>query len=178
MNTQDLRLLFRVRSLFSLDGGVLQFWGGRATAYDRSPAAGPLKRLESNPRVFHRRLRAGDHPGGLAQLAQLPGQRPPVRAGAITRHQLRLRRLPRFLERHGDNFFRLWHWEAPKCTDAQPAGITKYCQPHPWSGPAPEQRSTASRSSTSNRSTGLFRPAARAPQQGARSGHLRLDHAL
>ena len=36
-----------------------------------------------------------------------------------------------FCERHGHNFFRLWRWEAPKWTDAQPAGVIKYCQPHP-----------------------------------------------
>jgi hypothetical protein len=37
-----------------------------------------------------------------------------------------------FLAAHNHNFFRLWRWEAPKWSDAQPRGTIKYCQPHPW----------------------------------------------
>src|SRR2546423_1169120 len=37
-----------------------------------------------------------------------------------------------FLVAQHHNFFRLWRWEAPKWTDAQPKGVIKFCEPHPW----------------------------------------------
>ncbi len=101
------------------------------------PATGPLKRLESNPRYFtessgkavllvgshnwhnfqdngHRLTKREDPPPAFDYAAYLD-----------------------FLERHGHNFFRLWRWEAPKWTDAQPAGTIKYCEPHPWKRTGP-----------------------------------------
>src|SRR5579864_4191471 len=43
-----------------------------------------------------------------------------------------------FLEKHNHNFFRLWRWESPKWSDAQPSGMVKYCQPHPWKRTGPD----------------------------------------
>jgi hypothetical protein len=101
------------------------------------PATGPLKRLESNPRYFtdgsnRAVLLVGSHNwhnfqdnGHRISTSDDP---PPVfdYDGYLD-----------FLTRHGHNFFRLWRWEAPKWSDAQPAAVIKYCQPHPWprSGP-------------------------------------------
>jgi hypothetical protein len=101
-------------------------------AFAGPPPAGPLKRLESNPRYFtadsqkaillvgshnwrnfqdngHREKGSDDPPPAFDYDGYLD-----------------------FLARHGHNFFRLWRWEAPKWADAQPAGMIKYCQPHPW----------------------------------------------
>ncbi len=96
------------------------------------PAHGPLRRLDSNPRYFtdgsgRAILLAGSHNwhslqdnGHRAPSEQDP---PPVfDYGAYLD----------FLKKHNHNFIRLWRWEAPKWTDAQPAGVVKYCRPHPW----------------------------------------------
>jgi hypothetical protein len=116
--------------------GLVLSLSGNAWA---EPATGPLRVLASNPRYFT------DGSGQAIYLAgthnwhnfqdnghRLPnGQEPPPAfdyAGYLD-----------FLAAHGHNFFRLWRWEAPKWTDAQPKGTIKYCQPHPWvrSGPEP-----------------------------------------
>jgi hypothetical protein len=107
------------------------------TAWAQSPAAGPLRRLEPNPRYFtdgsgKAVLLHGSHNWGNYQDNghRAPvGQDPPAAfdyAGYLD-----------FLQRHNHNFFRLWRWEAPKWTDAQPAGTVKYCRPHPWARTGP-----------------------------------------
>jgi hypothetical protein len=102
-----------------------------------TPAAGPLRRLDANPRYFtdgsgKAVLLTGSHNwhnfqdnGHRLPESQDP---PPVfdYDGYLD-----------FLERHHHNFFRLWRWEAPKWTDAQPRGVIKYCQPHPWKRTGP-----------------------------------------
>ncbi len=104
------------------------------------PAAGPLKRLESNPRYFSADskraiLLVGSHNWQNFQDNghRLTGSDDPPPTFDYDAYL-------DFLESHGHNFFRLWRWEAPKWTDAQPAGVIKYCQPHPWrrsgTGPA------------------------------------------
>jgi hypothetical protein len=104
-----------------------------------APATGPLKKCEANPRYF------ADGSG-----------RPVLLVGSHNWHNFQDNghRLPEsqdpppefdydayldFLDRHDHNFFRLWRWEAPKWTDAQPRGVIKYCRPHPWkrTGPGP-----------------------------------------
>src|SRR5262245_13182662 len=101
------------------------------------PATGPLRRSEANPRYF------ADGSG-----------RPVLLAGSHNWHNFQDNghRLPEsqdpppefdydayldFLDKHDHNFFRLWRWEAPKWTDAQPRGVIKYCRPHPWKRPGP-----------------------------------------
>jgi len=102
------------------------------SASPASPAAGPLKRLDSNPRYFtdgsgQAILLVGSHNWHSFQdngHRLLGGQDPPPLFdydGYLD-----------FLERHGHNFFRLWRWEAPKWADDPPDHSTKYCQPHPW----------------------------------------------
>jgi hypothetical protein len=101
------------------------------------PATGPLRVLSSNPRYFtdgsgkaiylagshvwqnfqdsgHRLSKSQDPPPAFDYDAYLD-----------------------FLQAHHHNFFRLWRWEVPRWTDAQPQGVVKYCRPHPWlrSGP-------------------------------------------
>jgi hypothetical protein len=111
--------------------------GAWATVRAQGPAAGPLRRLESNPRYFtdgsgKAVLLVGSHNWGNFQdngHRNLVGQDPP----ALFDYD----RYLAFLQRHGHNFFRLWRWEAPMWTDAQPAGTVKYCQPHPWARTGP-----------------------------------------
>jgi len=101
------------------------------------PARGPLMNLMVNPRYFT------DGSGRAIYLAgthnwhnfqdnghRLPESQDPPPAFDYQGYL-------DFLAAHGHNFFRLWRWEAPKWTDAQPKGTVKYCQPHPWlrSGP-------------------------------------------
>jgi hypothetical protein len=119
-------------------GEFVLLWAGIAvSALAGTPAAGPLRKLESNPRYFtdgsgkavllvgshnwhnfqdngHRASTSDDPPPAFDYNAYLD-----------------------FLERHGHNFFRLWRWEAPKWTDVQPPGIMKFCQPHPWKRTGP-----------------------------------------
>jgi hypothetical protein len=111
------------------------FVGDPASA--ASPAAGPLKRLDSNPRYFtdgsgKAILLVGSHNwhnfqdnGHRLPMSEDP---PPVSDydGYLG-----------FLERHGHNFFRLWRWEAPKWSDDPPDHSVKYCQPHPWKRTGP-----------------------------------------
>ncbi len=97
-----------------------------------SPPSTPLRVLQSNPRHFT------DGSGKAVYLA-----------GTHIWHNFQDNghRLPKtedpppvfdyngyldFLAAHNHNFFRLWRWEAPKWSDAQPRGTIKYCQPHPW----------------------------------------------
>jgi hypothetical protein len=103
-----------------------------------APATGPLRRLESNPRYFtdgsgKAILLVGSHNWHNFQDNghRLPASEDPPPSFDYDRYL-------DLLERHGHNFFRLWRWEAPKWSDAQPAGMIKYCQPHPWkrTGPA------------------------------------------
>ena len=112
----------------------------------QSPATGPLRRLESNPRYFTDGSGKADLARRLAQLGQLPGQRPPrCPAGQDPPPAFDFDGYLDFLQKHNHNFFRLWRWEAPKWTDAQPAGTVKYCRPHPWkrTGPGPGGRRQA-----------------------------------
>jgi hypothetical protein len=96
------------------------------------PATGPLRRLESNPRYFtdgsgRAVLLAGSHNWHNFQDNghRLPTSDDPPPAFDYDGYL-------DFLQRHGHNFFRLWRWEAPRWTDAQPAGMVKFCRPHPW----------------------------------------------
>jgi hypothetical protein len=104
-----------------------------------TPATGPLRTLPSNPRYFadgsgKAVLLVGSHNWHSLQDNghRLPeSQDPPPRFDYNGYLDL--------LERHGHNFFRLWRWEAPKWTDAQPAGMIKFCEPHPWKRTGPGQ---------------------------------------
>jgi hypothetical protein len=103
-----------------------------AAAHAAPPASGPLKRLESNPRYFtdgsqRAILLVGSHNW---HNFQDNGHR--LNGSADPPPRFDFEAYLDFLERHGHNFFRLWRWEAPKWTDAQPAGMIKYCEPHPW----------------------------------------------
>ncbi len=131
------------RSLFSprrgrLAGAILGLAAlGGLPAPAAPPATGPLKRSEANARYFvdasgKAVLLTGSHNwhnfqdnGHRLPVSQDP---PPAfdYAGYLD-----------LLERHHHNFFRLWRWETPKWTDAQPAGVVKYCQPHPWKRTGP-----------------------------------------
>jgi hypothetical protein len=104
-----------------------------------TPATGPLRKLASNPRYFtdgsgKAILLVGSHNWHNLQdnghrLPETQDPPPPFDYDGYLD----------LLERHGHNFFRLWRWEAPKWTDAQPAGTIKYCQPHPWKRTGPGQ---------------------------------------
>ena len=100
-------------------------WLG-GVAWTQSPAAGPLRRLESNPRYFtdgsgKAVLLVGSHNWGNFQDN---GQRVPWARSAVS---FRLRRLSRFLQKHNHNFFRLWRWEAQ--VDRCPAGGNRQVLP-------------------------------------------------
>jgi hypothetical protein len=102
-----------------------------------TPATGPLRRLEANPRYFTDGsgkvvLLTGSHNWHNFQDNghRLPESQDPPPAFDYDGYL-------DFLERHHHNFFRLWRWEAPKWTDAQPKGVIKYCRPHPWKRPGP-----------------------------------------
>ena len=101
------------------------------------PAKGPLRRLESNPRYFadgsgRPVLLVGSHNWHNFQDNghRLPTEQDPPPAFDYDAYL-------DLLSKHNHNFFRLWRWEAPKWTDAQPSGVIKHCVPHPWrrSGP-------------------------------------------
>jgi hypothetical protein len=103
----------------------------------QSPATGPLRRLESSPRYFtdgsgRAVLLVGSHHWGNFQDN---GHRAPV--GLDPPGAFDYAGYLDFLRKHNHNFFRLWRWEAPKWTDAQPAGTVKYCRPHPWARTGP-----------------------------------------
>jgi hypothetical protein len=103
--------------------------GVRAPA--ATPAAGPLRPLESNPRYFtdgsgKAVLLTGSHSWGNFQdnsHRRPAGQDPPPPFDYDAYLDL--------LEKHGHNFFRLWRWESPRWTDEKPPGV-KSCRPHPW----------------------------------------------
>ena len=94
-------------------------------AHAGPPAAGPLRRFEANPRYFtdgsgkpvfltgsHNWHNFQDNGHRLPETQDPP---PPFDyAGYLD-----------LLERHHHNFFRLWRWETPKWTDAQPRGVIK-----------------------------------------------------
>ncbi len=101
------------------------------------PAGGPLRVLKSNPRYFT------DDSGRAIYLAgshiwhnfqdnghRLPESQDPPPAFDYDAYL-------NLLERYGHNFIRLWRWEFPKWTDAQPKGMIKYCRPHPWARRGP-----------------------------------------
>ena len=102
-----------------------------------SPATGPLRVLASNPRYF------ADGSGKAIYLCGSHNWHNFQDNG----HRLAETQDPApafdyngyldFLVAHHHNFFRLWRWEAPKWTDAQPKGMVKYCQPHPWARTGP-----------------------------------------
>jgi hypothetical protein len=118
---------------FALALGVLlgaKAWGG-------SPALGPLRRLDANPRYFtdgsgKAVLLTGSHNWHNFQDNghRLPESQDPPPAFDYDGYL-------DFLTKHGHNFFRLWRWEAPKWTDAQPKGVVKFCHPHPWKRTGP-----------------------------------------
>ncbi|SRR6266480_3923219 len=96
------------------------------------PATGPLRILKTNPRYFT------DGSGKAIYLVgshnwhnfQDNGHRMPTTQDPppVFDYNAYLD----FLVAHHHNFFRLWRWEAPKWTDAQPKGVIKFCEPHPW----------------------------------------------
>jgi hypothetical protein len=102
-----------------------------------APATGPLRRSDANPRYF------ADPAGKIVFLCgshnwhnfQDNGHRHPESQDPPPRFDYDA--YLDFLERNHHNFFRLWRWEAPKWTDAQPQGMIKYCQPHPWKRTGP-----------------------------------------
>jgi len=96
------------------------------------PATGPLRILSSNPRYFtdgsgKAIYLAGSHNWQNFQDSghRLPESQDPPPAFDYNAYL-------DFLQAHNHNFFRLWRWEVPKWTDAQPKGMVKYCRPHPW----------------------------------------------
>lgn len=117
--------------------GILLVMSLAAAAGGAEPARGPLRRLEANPRYF------SDGSGRAVLLVgshnwhnfQDNGHRQPE--GLDPAPAFDYGGYLDFLGRHGHNFFRLWRWETPRWTDAQPQGMVKFCQPHPWkrSGP-------------------------------------------
>jgi uncharacterized protein DUF6298/collagenase-like protein with putative collagen-binding domain len=116
-------------------------WIALSISAGSAPATGPLRPLKNNPHYFT------DGSGKAIYLAgshnwhnfQDNGHRlastedPPPRFDYNAYLD--------FLAAHHHNFFRLWRWEAPKWTDAQPKGAIKYCEPHPWmrTGPGAAQ---------------------------------------
>jgi len=125
----------RARDLRALALLTIVLAGGPSWA--GPPATGPLKRSEANPRYFadgsgRPILLAGSHNWHNFQDNghRLPeGQDPPPEFDYDAYLD--------FLDKHDHNFFRLWRWEAPKWTDAQPRGVIKYCRPHPWKRTGP-----------------------------------------
>ena len=114
------RLLSHVRGQQSVPAGA------------PTPARGPLRRLSSSPRYFtdgsgKAIYLAGSHNWQNFQDSghRLPSSQDPPPAFDYNAYL-------DFLQAHHHNFFRLWRWEAPKWTDAQPQGMVKYCRPHPW----------------------------------------------
>jgi len=101
------------------------------TAYG-APATGPLRPLKNNPRYFT------DGSGKAIYLAgshnwhnfQDNGHRFPTSDDPPPKFDYN--GYLDFLVAHHHNFFRLWRWEAPKWADAQPKGMIKFCEPHPW----------------------------------------------
>jgi hypothetical protein len=124
-------LAFTCRGRIAVSILALAALGGQA-APAGTPAIGPLRRSDANGRYF------ADGSGKVVLLTgshnwhnfqdnghRLPvGQDPPPAFDYDGYLDL--------LERHHHNFFRLWRWETPKWTDTQPAGVVKYCRPHPW----------------------------------------------
>jgi hypothetical protein len=105
---------------------------GGPAALAGAPATGPLRRSDVNPRYFvdgsgRAILLTGSHNWHNFQDNghRLPITQDPPPAFDFDGYL-------DLLEKHHHNFFRLWRWETPKWTDAQPAGVIKYCQPHPW----------------------------------------------
>lgn len=105
---------------------------GIAAAAETSPARGPLRVLESNPRYFtdgsgRAIYLAGSHNWHSLQDNghRLPSSEDPPPVFDYNGYL-------NFLQAHHHNFFRLFRWETPKWTDAQPRGVIKYCRPHPW----------------------------------------------
>jgi hypothetical protein len=95
-------------------------------------ATGPLRVLSSNPRYFtdgsgRAIYLAGSHNWQNFQDSghRLPTSQDPPPAFDYDGYL-------DFLVSHHHNFFRMWRWETPKWTDAQPKGMVKYCRPHPW----------------------------------------------
>src|SRR5438034_11739297 len=92
------------------------------------PATGPLRILKTNPRYFT------DGSGKAIYLVgshnwhnfQDNGHRMPTTQDPppVFDYNAYLD----FLVAHHHNFFRLWRWEAPKWTDAQPKGVIKFCR--------------------------------------------------
>jgi hypothetical protein len=124
------RVRQRLMFLFAGICACCMFPGRGALGGD--PATGPLRPLESNPRYFtdgsgKAVFLAGSHNWHNFQDNghRMPKEEDPPPAFDFDAYLT-------FLESHHHNFFRLWRWEAPKWTDAQPAGVVKYCQPHPW----------------------------------------------
>jgi hypothetical protein len=101
------------------------------------PAQGPLRVLESNPRFFtdgtgKAVFLAGSH---IWHNFQDNGHRLPQRQDPPPAFDYKA--YLDFLESRHHNFFRLWRWEAPQWTDAQPQGVVKFCEPHPWQRTGP-----------------------------------------
>lgn len=112
--------------------GTALFLLYQAASVAAEPAKGPLQVLKSNPRYFT------DGSGRAVYLAgthiwhnfqdnghRLPESQDPPPAFDYNAYL-------DFLQARKHNFFRLWKWEVPKWTDAQPKGMVKYCQPNPW----------------------------------------------
>mgnify|MGYP000848491357 CR=1 FL=1 len=105
-----------------------------------TPAKGPLRVLDSNPRWFtdgsgRAIALAGSHVWQSLQdngllIRGATSNPPPVfdYDGYLA-----------FLKKHNHNFFRLWRWETTKWTDSYTDGQVKYCQPHPWLRTGPGQ---------------------------------------
>jgi hypothetical protein len=107
-------------------------WVAFATSAIAAPASGPLRPLKNNPRYFT------DGSGRAIYLAgshnwhnfqdnghRFPESQDPPPKFDYTAYL-------DFLVAHHHNFFRLWRWEAPKWADAQPKGMIKFSEPHPW----------------------------------------------
>ena len=114
---------------FLLSGVTCLSWAAYAFC---APATGPLRPLKNNPRYFT------DGSGKAIYLAgshnwhnfqdnghRFPDSQDPPQKFDYSAYL-------DFLAAHHHNFFRLWRWEAPKWADAQPKGMIKYSEPHPW----------------------------------------------
>ncbi len=123
-----LTRFFRLRILPLLAAPLIVVAGLRGT-----PATGPLRPLESNPRWFadgsgKAVLLVGSHTWQNLQdngllMKGATADPPPVfdYAGYLDS-----------LARWHHNFFRLWRWETARWTDKGTGNEPKYCTPHPW----------------------------------------------
>jgi hypothetical protein len=100
-------------------------------------ATGPLRVLKTNPRYFTDGSGKAIYLAGSHQWHNFQDNGHRLPEGTDPPPAFDFDGYLDFLQKHNHNFFRLWRWEVPKWTDAQPQGVVKYCQPHPWQRTGP-----------------------------------------